>query len=190
VALVNDSWRGIYQKLTLQLGQWQLLKVKKVRKRPDSEICSRLDGAQQMTILTREGQGPQAQISLWRKRIAQRFCDLINLTIPAHSWCEGSCNFGIGNQSLWKYLSFNSWQQWRKWAFDGVVVLYLRMSENMPDISLVRGSLTNIEKIGTISNIPHLFQLSHPSAINILGHVSLIMWSLFIFKWYTARLVV
>lgn len=100
MALVNDSWRGIYQKLTLQLGQWQLLKVKKVRKRPDSEICSRLDGAQQMTILTREGQGPQAQISLWRKRIAQRFCDLINLTIPAHSWCEGSCNFGIGNQSL------------------------------------------------------------------------------------------
>ena len=91
---------------------------------------------------------------------------------------------------LWKYLSFNSWQQWRKWAFDGVVVLYLRMSENMPDISLVRGSLTNVQKIGTISNIPHSFQLSHPSAINIQGHVSLVMWSLFIFKWYTARLVV
>lgn len=46
VKLENDSWRGIYQRLTLQLGQWQLLKAKKVMKRPDSEICSRLDGAQ------------------------------------------------------------------------------------------------------------------------------------------------
>ena len=37
-----------------------------------------------------------------------------------------------------------------------------------------RGSLTNVQKIGTISNIPHLFQLSPHSAINILGHVGLI----------------